>query len=126
MKNNKLQPKPRELCFFYKTADGSGWIGDYEPRHDNSLIQITKEEWDAHIESMKRPEPTEEQLHLKQIRSQIGQLKRDLSDTDWVIVKIAESTDEDEIASLRSKYASVIQERKQKRALINELEQELE
>ena len=61
----------------------------------------------------------------KEARIEISRLERELATTDWVVVKIAEETDAEEIEALRSKYAEVITARKAKRARINELEASL-
>lgn len=112
----------KELKYFYKTADNKCWVGDYIKHNENGLIAISKAEWDAHIASMQPRELTAKELELKEKRKQIAQAKQYLASTDWVVIKIAESTDENEIAELRQKYADVITERKAKRQLINELE----
>jgi len=61
----------------------------------------------------------------KEARIEIAHLKKELATTDWVVIKISESTDESEILSLRSKYEEIISERRAKRARINELEETL-
>ena len=66
------------------------------------------------------PGPTEEEI--KQAR--IWELKTQLSNTDYVVIKIAESADAEEQAQLREEYAEVITNRKAWRAEINELERE--
>lgn len=55
------------------------------------------------------------------IAQQVAELKSKLADTDYVIVKIAETTGE-EADSLREKYAQIIADRKEWRNQINELE----
>ena len=115
----------KELKYFYKTKDGKGWLADYEPRKDENLVEITKAEWDGHIASLHR-EPSAAQIAKREKKQQIAAAKSYLSSTDWIIVKIAEETDAEAQAALRTKYASEIAERKAKRELINHLEGELE
>lgn len=63
------------------------------------------------------PGPSEAEI----IAQQVAELKAKLSDTDYVVIKIAEATGEDADA-LREKYAKVIADRKEWRKQINELE----
>lgn len=65
-----------------------------------------------------KPEPTPEEIKEKRI----AELKGELSDTDYVVIKIAESDNAEEQAQLREHYAEVIVNRKAWRAEINELE----
>ncbi len=53
----------------------------------------------------------------------IENLKRSLSQTDYVVTKIAEAETIEEQQALRIKYADVLNQRKQWRAQINELEE---
>ena len=114
--------------FYYRTKDSTGWFG-FKPdvsqeELEANYVRLTEEEWYAHLESLKPAPLTPEQIAEQEKQRQIGALKAYLRNTDWVICKIAEETDEEVIASLREKYASVIAERKAKRAEINELESE--
>lgn len=63
------------------------------------------------------PAPSESEI----IAQQVAELKAKLSDTDYVVIKIAEATGEDADA-MREKYAQVIADRKEWRKQINELE----
>lgn len=63
------------------------------------------------------PAPSESEI----IAQQVAELKAKLSDTDYVVIKIAEATGEDADV-LREKYAQVIADRKEWRKQINELE----
>ena len=86
----------KKLNYFYKTQDGHGWVADYEPREDENLIPITEEEWNAHIAELnQKREPTPEQVAKREKKKQIQTLKAQLRDTDYVVIKIAESTDEE-------------------------------
>ncbi len=82
-------------------------------------IEITKEEWD---ELTYVDEPTQAEIQAEQIRLEISQLKSFLSSTDYIIIKIAEAETEEQRTAIRTEYASVIAERIQARARINELE----
>lgn len=53
----------------------------------------------------------------------IENLKKSLSQTDYVVTKIAEADTVEEQQVLRTKYADILNQRKQWRARINELEQ---
>lgn len=109
------------MAKYYKKKDGSAWLNFKPTENLNDYVEITEKQWNNHIQSIKNHQPSEPALK----RREIAQLKSFLSSTDWIITKIAEETDPEEIASLRSKYASVITERKAARARINELEAEL-
>lgn len=52
----------------------------------------------------------------------ISDLKQNLSDTDYVILKISEAETDEEKQAIRTEYADVIAQRKQWRARINELQ----
>lgn len=68
----------------------------------------------SYLESVKNPEPTEEDI--KQAR--IAELKQLLADTDYVVIKIAEGS------ATKEEYADVIEQRKAWREEIRELENE--
>ena len=64
------------------------------------------------------PEPTE----YEKAQARIAELKQMLADSDWVVIKIAESDMPEEQEELRKQYVNIISERKAWRAEINELE----
>lgn len=72
-------------------------------------------------EEMKKQGITESYL----IQSEIGQLKYDLKQTDYIMIKLMEADTEEERTQLRQKYADIINQRKQWRIQINQLEEEL-
>jgi len=120
-----MAKKEIHIAFGYKTKDGKGWC-NFRPQVSKeelaaNWVEITKEEWDEHCASLHH-EPTAEEIALHEKEQQIARLKGFLKETDWVVIKIAEETDPDMIASLRTKYANVISERISARASINELE----
>ena len=113
---------------YYRTKDGKGWFGFRPDVSDEELeanyVGLTEQEWNEHLASLHH-EPTPEQLAKREKRNQIAQLKSELAKTDYVVIKIAESDDQEEIAALREEYATVIAHRKELRAQINELEAQL-
>ena len=66
------------------------------------------------------PAPTAEQIAAKERTQEIAQLKKQLFDTDYVVIKIAE--DPEHAADLREEYAEVLANRILWRARNNELE----
>ena len=70
------------------------------------------EDTGKYYEVVKNPEPTEEDIK----QSRIAELKQLLSDTDYVVIKIAEG------AATAEEYADVIAQRQAWRAEIRELE----
>jgi chromosome segregation ATPase len=83
-----------------------------------------------HYEAMSDEEKAEydERKRVEKINSEISELKTYLSETDYVVSKINEimatGTDE-EIAAVKEEYAEVLTKRKEARARINELEDQL-
>ena len=69
------------------------------------------------FEVVKIPEPTAEEIAEREI----SELKRFLSETDYVACKLIEATDEAELQDLREKYADVLEQRREARARINKL-----
>lgn len=66
------------------------------------------------------PEPTAEEIELKEKQSRIATLKSQLAATDYAVIKIAEG------AATAEEYAEVIASREAWRAEINELEPRVE
>lgn len=69
-------------------------------------------------------DPTEENTRNLAVK-RIAELKKYLSDTDYIVTKIAEAETEEEKAELRMLYADELAERKRARAEINEKESSL-
>lgn len=67
---------------------------------------------------------TETHIVEESMGSRIASLKYNLTSTDWVISKMMEADTEEERIQLRQKYADMINQRKQWRIEINELESE--
>lgn len=86
----------------YKYISENGYtIEEIEPKGDERQFKIVE-----------IPEPTEEEL--KQAR--IDELKTKLSETDYIVIKIAEGE------ATKEEYAEVLANRKAWRSEINELE----
>lgn len=64
-----------------------------------------------------KDEPSQEDLR----NAEIAELKAYLENTDYVIIKLAETTDESEKQEMLAKYDEVIIKRKEARQRINEL-----
>ena len=64
------------------------------------------------------PQPSQEKLNAQEV----AQLKQYLMSTDYVIIKLAESTDESEKQEMLAKYDEIIIKRKEARQKINKLE----
>ena len=64
-----------------------------------------------------KDEPSQEDLR----NSEIAELKAYLESTDYVIIKLAETTDESEKQEMLAKYDEIIIKRKEARQKINEL-----
>lgn len=114
-----------EKRYYYKTVDELGWLNLKSPSTDPNHIVISEEEWNAHMETIEGFQPTEEELKRKRAISQINEYKQLLRNSDYVVIKIAEAETEEEKATLRNEYAEIINQRKQWRVLINELEAQL-
>lgn len=83
-----------------------------------------------HYEAMSDEEKAEYDLNKKKttINDEIWKNKTYLSDTDYIVTKINEiiaTGTEEEIAEVKSKYSEELTKRKEVRARINELEEEL-
>lgn len=123
-----MAKKEKHIVFGYKTKDGKCWLG-FKPNVSKEELaakytEVSEQEWQEHLASLHH-EPTAEQKAKAETKRRIGELKRFLNETDWVVIKIAEETDATKIAALREKYASVIADRISIRAEINELEEQL-
>ena len=92
---------------------------------EEGYTQITEEEFNSL--SNKRYEPTEEQKAKIEKARKISELKRKLSETDYIVLKIAEAQaygDEETVTALKTTYATELEERKAWREQINELQAE--
>lgn len=110
----------RELKYYKKLVreakDGKqakyAYIADYTPRGE----EITKEEWEAHLNSVKhQPELSPREPLIKEIKA----LKKSLAESDYKAIKFAEGVMSAE------EYAPIKAERQAARDRINELEAQL-
>ena len=120
-KNQATEPEV-VVKTYYKTKDGTGWLGFRPPVSDEELaanyVPVTEEEWNEHLASMHH-EPTAAQLEKRAKKREIAQLKGELAATDYVVIKIAEGV------ATAEEYATVIARRQECRSRINELEEDL-
>lgn len=108
--------------FYYKSKNGNGFLNLKSPLIDDNHIQITEEEFN---ELTKPKEPTAEQKAAQEKARKISELKRKLSETDYIVLKIAEAQaygDEETVTALKTTYATELEERKAWREQINELQ----
>lgn len=81
---------------------------------EEGYTQITKEEFNSILQS-RIPVLTEEQKAKNEKARKISELKRKLSATDYIVLKIAEATAENDtetVEELKTTYASELAERK--------------
>ena len=105
--------------FYYKSKNGNGFLNLKSPLIDDNHIQITKEEFE---ELTKPKEPTAAQKAAYEKARQIAEYKKYLSETDYIVLKIAEAQSEGEtstVSQLRDIYKEQLKERKRVRALLN-------
>lgn len=91
---------------------------------EEGYTQITEEEFNSILQS-RVPKHTEEQKAKMEKARKISELKRKLSATDYIVLKIAEAqadNDTEKVSALKTTYASELEERKEAREKINELE----
>ena len=101
LKDNEIMASSEE----YQDYSEFGW--DCEET-DEEIVQINGQLY----KSSETPEPTEEEI--KQAR--INELKQKLSETDYVVIKIAEGV------ATNADYIDILKQRKSWRAEINTLE----
>lgn len=105
--------------FYYKSKDGKGFLNLKSQINDENYIQITEEEFN---ELTKPKEPTAAQKAAYEKAKKIAEYKAYLSDTDYIVLKIAEAQSEGETATvsqLRDIYREQLKERKRVRSLLN-------
>ena len=130
--------------FYYdinsKKIEVRPFYDDYKEQ-DKPYIEITFEEWEEKLSScnygymkayingeiveIEDPEVVNTIEYQNMLKEQeIDELKKYLSDTDYIITKLNEAKIEDEnlFNSLKTEYADILTKRKEARARINELE----
>ena len=105
--------------YYYKAKSGNGYLSLKSPLSKEELsnyVEITEEQFNA---AQPQPHiPTAEEIAAKERRAEIRSLKKQLADTDYCVIKIAEGV------ATAEEYADVIAQRATWRARINELEAE--
>ena len=113
------------MKYFYKSNDGKGFLNlktPLETTYATDYTQITEEEFDT---LTKPQEPTEDEKAAIEKSKQISALKKKLSDTDYIVLKISEAiaeNDTEAVTALKTTYVTELAERKLWRTQINELE----
>lgn len=107
--------------FYYKNKTNTGFLNLKSPLVDENYIQITKEEFEE-LTKPKVYEPTAEEKAAQEKARKIAEYKKYLSDTDYIVLKIAEAQSEgdtNKVTHLRTLYKSELEERKKMRDLLN-------
>ena len=112
------------MRYYYKANDGKGFLNLKTPlENKEGYTQITEAEYNK---LTRPPELTEEQKAKLEKARQIAELKKNLADTDYIVLKIAEAIAEsnsEQVAQLRLTYANELNNRKVWRKQINNLEE---
>lgn len=111
------------MRYYYKDSKGNTCSLKSECIREG-YTQITEEEYNSILQS-RIPEPTAEQKAKIEKARKIADLKRKLSETDYIVLKIAEAQaygDEETVTALKTTYSSELTERKAWREQINELQ----
>mgnify|MGYP006927045484 CR=1 FL=1 len=113
------------MRYYYKANNGKGFLNLKTPlENKDGYTQITEDEFDK---LTRPPELTEEQKATIAKAKQILALKKKLSDTDYIVLKIAEAiaeNDTESVAILKQTYVTELENRKIWRAEVNALEKE--
>lgn len=111
------------MRYYYKSNLGKGILNLKSPLTDlTNYTQVTEEEYN---ELKKSFEPSDEQKAKVKKAHEIEELKRKLSNTDYIVLKIAEATAENDtetVSALKTTYAIELAERKTWRDQINALQ----
>ena len=115
------------MRYYYKNKDNTGFLNLKSPLiNDERYVQITEEEFNE-LAKPKIPELTAEQKAKMEKARKIAELKKKLSDTDYIVLKIAEAQADGEaetVAALKTTYATELANRKTWREQINAIEAE--
>ena len=115
------------MRYYYKTKSGNGFLNLKSPLSDNmasDYIEITEEEFNENAKALEHV-PTDEELRVANIYSQIDLLKSQLAKTDYIACKLAECVTDEERSAMRMEYSSQLARRAEIRAQINALEAQL-
>ena len=82
------------MRYYYKANDGKGFLNLKTPlENKDGYTQITEDEYNKLTHP---PEPTEEQKAALEKARQIAELKKNLADTDYIVLKMAEAVAEND------------------------------
>lgn len=111
------------MRYYYKANDGRGFLNlKTQLENKDGYTQITEDE---HNKLTHQPEPTEEQKTAIAKARQIAELKKNLADTDYIVLKMAEAVAENDnelLNELKSEYSVKLAQRKEWRYQLNNLE----
>lgn len=114
------------MRYYYKANDGKGFLNLKTPlASKDGYTQITEDEFNK---LTRPPELNEEQKAELEKAKQIAKLKKNLADTDYIVLKMAEAQadgDMETVAELKMTYTIELANRKAWRSQINELESEV-
>lgn len=94
------------------TSDNYEGAYDYVMENGYTIEEIEPKGEERQFKIVEIPQPTEEELKQRRI----SELKAKLSETDYVVIKIAEGE------ATREEYESILEDRQKWRAEINELQ----
>ena len=113
------------MRYYYKANDGRGFLNLKTPlENKDGYTQITEEEFNE-LTKPKIPELTAEQKAKLEKARQIAELKKNLADTDYIVLKMAEAVAENDnelLNELKLEYSVKLAQRKEWRYQLNNLE----
>lgn len=113
------------MRYYYKANDGKGFLNLKTPLvNKDGYTQITEEEFNE-LTKPKIPELTAEQKAKLEKSRQIAELKKNLADTDYIVLKMAEAIAENDnelLNELKLEYSVKLTQRKEWRYQLNNLE----
>lgn len=113
------------MRYYYKANDGKGFLNLKTPlENKDGYTQITEEEFNE-LTKPKIPELTAEQKAKLEKARQIAELKKNLADTDYIVLKMAEAIAENDnelLNELKLEYSVKLAQRKEWRYQLNNLE----
>ena len=111
------------MRYYYKANDGKGFLNLKTPlENKEGYTQITEDEYNK---LTRPPELTEEQKAKLEKARQIAELKKNLADTDYIVLKMAEAIAENDnelLNELKLEYSVKLVQRKEWRYQLNNLE----
>lgn len=113
------------MRYYYKANDGKGFLNLKTPlENKDGYTQITEDEFNE-LTKPKIPELTAEQKAKLEKARQIAELKKNLADTDYIVLKMAEAIAENDnelLNELKLEYSVKLAQRKEWRYQLNNLE----